>query len=418
MSVQAVIGAQWGDEGKGKFIDIQSENADVVARYQGGANAGHTICVEGEETILHQLPSGIIRDNRECILGNGMVIDPIGVVDEINTLSSKGVKNLEDRIHISQQAHIVTPIHKILDAAYERQRGENAIGTTKKGIGPCYTDKIKREGIRASDLKNYPQVEEKLNQDIALYRKQGILEDQDLDDIFAQLQKFKNCAQKITDYVDDTINFIHDSISEGKEILIEGAQGTMLDVDLGSYSYVTSSNTTAGNVMSGLGINPFQISKNYGILKAYLTRVGKGPFPTELRGEIGDFLREKGNEFGATTNRKRRCGWLDLELADYAYKVNGFTSIVITKLDILDEMDEIKVCTGYKEGRYPKVNLGEVTPEYKTFPGWEDSVTGVSEYKNLPQNAKNYLDFIQNYLGVTISHISVGKDRSEIIEVD
>lgn len=417
MPVNAVIGGQWGDEGKGKIIDILSHDTDIVARFQGGANAGHTICINDKETVLHQLPSGILREGKQCILGNGMVIDPITLVEELQKLRSQGV-DIGERLHISLQAHIVTPVHKLLDAILERQRGDDAIGTTKRGIGPCYSDKIARSGLQVRDLVNMDEARQKLNAQIKQYAEQGLFTEQDVAELNNQMDDFVDAASQIIEYRADTVNYLHDALDNDKSVLVEGAQGTMLDIDFGSYPFVTSSNTTAGNIMSGLGLNPFQLDTNYGIVKAYLTRVGRGPFPTEQKNEIGEYLQEAGSEFGATTGRPRRCGWLDIVLAKYAIRVNGFSSLVITKLDVLDNLDEIKVCTDYDEGLFPAIPLNQATPQYKTLPGWRTSIGKIREYKNLPQEAKNYLEFIEDHLEIKISHVSVGKSRDQIIKID
>lgn len=417
MPVNAVIGGQWGDEGKGKIIDILSHDTDIVARFQGGANAGHTICINDEETVLHQLPSGILREGKQCILGNGMVIDPITLVEELQKLRSQGV-DIGERLHISLQAHIVTPVHKLLDAILERQRGDDAIGTTKRGIGPCYSDKIARSGLQVRDLVNMDEARQKLNAQIKQYAEQELFTEQDVAELNNQMDDFVDAASQIIEYRADTVNYLHDALDNDKSVLVEGAQGTMLDIDFGSYPFVTSSNTTAGNIMSGLGLNPFQLDTNYGIVKAYLTRVGRGPFPTEQKNEIGEYLQEAGSEFGATTGRPRRCGWLDIVLAKYAIRVNGFSSLVITKLDVLDVLDEIKICTDYDEGLFPAIPLNQATPQYKTLPGWRTSIGKIREYKNLPQEAKNYLEFIEDHLEIKISHVSVGKSRDQIIKID
>jgi len=417
MPVNAVIGGQWGDEGKGKIIDILSHDADIVARFQGGANAGHTICINGKETILHQLPSGILREGKECVLGNGMVIDPITLEDEINELKGQGV-NINNRLHISLQAHVVTPIHKLLDVVLEEMRGEDAIGTTKRGIGPCYSDKVARSGIRIGDLSNYQKVEKKIEDQIERYLDQGLFTQRKVQELKPQLDKFSEAAGRITQYISDTVNYIHDQLKKDKLVLIEGAQGTLLDIDFGSYPYVTSSNTTAGNIMSGLGLNPFQLNQNFGIVKAYLTRVGEGPFPTEQKNETGQYLQKAGSEFGATTGRPRRCGWMDLVLAKYATRVNGFNSLVITKLDVLDDLEEIKVCTEYEQGLFPEVPLKEATPQYKSFPGWQTSTSEIRKYDDLPSAAKDYLKFIEDKLATKIQYISVGKSREQIIKLN
>lgn len=416
MPVNAVIGGQWGDEGKGKIIDILSNDADIVARFQGGANAGHTICINDEETILHQLPSGILREGKQCVLGNGMVIDPITLVDEINKLKKQGI-NIGNRLYISSQAHVVTPVHKLMDVVLEKQRGQEAIGTTRRGIGPCYSDKIERSGIRIQDLTDYDQVEKRINKQIEKYSAQELFTEKNVNELQNKLPDFARAAKEIAEHCADTVNYLHNEIDDERVVLVEGAQGTMLDIDFGSFPYVTSSNTTAGNIMSGLGLNPFQLDRIFGIVKAYLTRVGEGPFPTEQDNETGTALREAGGEFGATTGRPRRCGWLDLVLAKYAVKVNGFTELVISKLDVLDTFDDIKVCTSYENGIFPEIDLEDAKPVYKSFPGWKQPVADVRDYKNLPKEAKNYLNFIQDFLEVKIGYISVGKGRDQIIKM-
>jgi len=416
MSISAVLGGQWGDEGKGKIIDALCENSEVVARFQGGANAGHTILVGKEETILHQLPSGIIRENVDCILGTGMVIDPVSLMQEIDNLKKHGIKT-DGRIHISLLAHVVTPIHKTLDASREATLGSMAIGTTKRGIGQCYSDKISRTGIRIKDLKHLPllknRLEEKLNKNIL----DGFIPESDRNNLLKEFDDFYKASKKISPFTKDTTSLIHQYINEGKNIFIEGAQGTLLDIDYGSYPYVTSSNTVAGNICTSLGIGPKIIDNITGVFKAYTTRVGAGPFPTELNSPEGDYLQRRGSEFGATTHRKRRCGWFDAALGKYAVKINGFTSIAITKLDVLDDLEEIRICTHYENGSYPSIELNESVPHYITLPGWLKPTSDITEFINLPPQAKEYLKTIEDLLETPISHISVGKERSQIIKI-
>lgn len=416
MSILAVLGGQWGDEGKGKIVDALCECSEVVARFQGGANAGHTILIGEEETILHQLPSGILRENIDCILGTGMVIDPISLMQEINNLKKHEI-GINGRIHISLLAHVVTPIHKTLDASRETSLGSMAIGTTKRGIGPSYSDKISRTGIRMIDLRNLSLLKSRLEDKLRQSISQGFILETEKNDLFKEFDDFYKASEKISPFIEDTISLVHQYIDEGKNILVEGAQGTLLDIDYGSYPFVTSSNTVSGNICTGLGIGPKSIDNIIGVFKAYATRVGAGSFPTELDTPEGDYLQRRGNEFGATTHRKRRCGWFDAALGKYAVKINGFTSIAITKLDVLDALEEIKICTHYENGAYPSINLNEAVPHYITLPGWSRSISNVREFDNLPTRAKEYLKTIEGLLEAPISHISVGKERHQIIEI-
>ncbi|PIS30524.1 MAG: adenylosuccinate synthase [Candidatus Marinimicrobia bacterium CG08_land_8_20_14_0_20_45_22] len=416
MSVTAVIGGQWGDEGKGKIVDALCKSSEVVARYQGGANAGHTILVGNEETILHQVPSGILHPKSECILGNGMVIDPIGLSNEIDHLQRRGIET-QNRIHISLLAHVVTPLHKAYDAYSELSLGKKAIGTTKRGIGPCYSDKINRTGIQIKDLKDISHLKMNMAEKIFRAGQAGVVTKEILPELESQLPEFFTAAERIAQYSEDTISLLDRYIHENKRILVEGAQGTMLDVDFGSYPFVTSSSTTAGGICTGLGISPRHIDKIIGIFKAYTTRVGAGPFPTELFDATGDFLQQRGGEIGATTRRKRRCGWFDAAVGKYSCRINGFSSIAITKLDVLDELDEIKICTGYENGSIPEIDLLDAIPHFITLKGWKTDITQCNRYEILPNNAKVYLETISELLETKISHVSVGKDRSQIIKI-
>lgn len=416
MSVTAVLGAQWGDEGKGKIVDNLSESADVVARFQGGANAGHTILVKNRETILHQLPSGILREKSICILGNGMVIDPVDLLAEIDSLRREGI-NVENRIYISLQAHIVTPLHKILDSKTETALGKMAIGTTKRGIGPCYTDKISRCGIQVRDLKYPRKIQEILQQKIEAYSRKGDLNQEDLDTLQPLLGRFYDCLPDVTTRAADTSLLMDNYIRENRTILIEGAQGTLLDPDFGSYPFVTSSNTTAGYIATGLGISPGCVDRILGIYKSYTTRVGAGPFPTELFDKTGDYLQQTGSEFGATTRRRRRCGWFDAALGRYAARINGFSSIAITKLDVLDQLDTIRICTNYRNGDFPAVDLADAEPQYIDLKGWRSSTASSNSFSDLPLAAQRYVKKIEELLDTPVEFISVGKERHQLIRL-
>ncbi|MBN2280138.1 MAG: adenylosuccinate synthase [Candidatus Marinimicrobia bacterium] len=415
MSVVSILGAQWGDEGKGKIVDMLSENVHCVARFQGGANAGHTILIKNEETILHQLPSGVMRPNVKCVLGNGMVIDPVLLVEEIEMVEAKGcfVKN---RIYISYLANVVTPLHKELDCSLESSLGTRAIGTTKKGIGPCYADKVSRNGLLVKDLKNLAAVKANLEEKINRAVNQNLINSDVLPLLKEECDKFYQAAALIYQYAADTITLMNEMVAKGSNILVEGAQGSLLDIDYGTYPFVTSSNTTSGNISTGLGIGPTKIDEIIGVFKAYQTRVGAGPFPTEQLNEIGEKLQQIGGEIGATTKRKRRCGWFDAVLAKYTNQINGFTSIILTKLDVLDDFDEIKICTDYANGNFPEDNLEGLKPEYITLPGWKTDISDIRKWEDLPANTKNYVETIERLVGVKASRVSVGKERDQIIE--
>ena len=415
MPVLAILGGQWGDEGKGKIVDVLCETADVVVRFQGGANAGHTIQIQDQETILHQIPSGVLRQGVHCILGNGMVIDPIGLREEIELVKRRGIQT-EGRLHISRLAHVVTPLHKALDSSIEHERGKAAIGTTKRGIGPCYTDKVSRRGIRMKELEAPDLLRDKIQEQLARAFAQERLPECDRAELEKQMGNFFESAQALVPYLDNTVSLINHYEREGRQILVEGAQGSLLDLDFGSYPYVTSSNTIAGNISTGTGLAPNRIRNIIGVFKAYSTRVGHGPFPTELYGGEGDYLQQKGDEFGATTRRRRRCGWFDAALAKFSVMVNGFSSVAITKLDVLQDLSEIRICTHYENGEYPDIDLEQARPRYQTLPGWQTDITHIQHYQDLPREARDYLDCISDLLATPISHISVGKKRNQIIE--
>ena len=421
MKTVAIVGSQWGDEGKGKVIDYLARQADVVVRGQGGNNAGHTLVVGDKKYALHLIPSGILNPETINIIGNGVVFDPKGFLGEIKKLKDDGIDT--KNIKISDRAHIIFPYHKEIDALSESARGENKIGTTKKGIGPCYMDKTERSGIRICDLMDKDIFASKLKQQVdsknqiieKIYGGQGFK----FEDIY---EEYMDYADKIRMYVDDTSVIVYDSIKSGKKVLFEGAQGTLLDLDLGTYPYVTSSHPTSGGFSIGAGIGPNMIKDVVGIVKAYTTRVGEGPFVTELFDETGDKIRTQGNEFGTTTGRPRRCGWFDSVIVRYASRVNGLTSISLMLLDVLTGFDKIKICTSYKLGdkiikEYPASleDLGKCEPIYEELDGWNEDICNVESYDDLPQNAKNYIKRIEELVEVSVDMISVGPKRTQTI---
>jgi adenylosuccinate synthase len=422
MNVSILVGSQWGDEGKGKIVDLLSSNVDIVARYQGGANAGHTIQIGDKQYIFHLIPSGILHENTICVIGNGVVIEPQALLDEIDMLEKNGI-DITGRLYISHNAHLIMPYHKLLDSINEK--GSLKIGTTGRGIGPCYIDKYARSGIRIADLLNKETLKNKIKQNLEeknnLLKKVYDHEELDVDEIIDECIRFD---ERIDKYITDTSAFLNDSILQNKSILLEGAQGALLDVDHGTYPFVTSSNPTSGGACTGTGIPPNKISNVIGIVKAYTTRVGLGPFPTELFDEDGEKLGRIGAEFGATTGRPRRCGWFDAFLVDYSRKINGIDRAVITKLDVLGYFDEIKVCVGYeidgKALKYFPTAEGEINaakPVYETLKGWNQDISNARKYDDLPQEAKDYLTFISVKCGFEISYISVGPKRSQTIEL-
>ncbi len=423
MSIRVVVGAQWGDEGKGKIVDLLSKDADFVVRYQGGANAGHTLKFDDKKIVLHLIPSGIFNGDATCVIGNGVVIDPHALLEEIQEVEELGA-NLKDRLKISQAAHVILPYHQLLDQVKEEHRGDDAIGTTGRGIGPAYVSKVSRVGIRMSDLFHPQKLRTKVETNIEdindalqhVYNHDPIEADPIIDDLL-------EAAEELCPYITNTSALLHDAIENDQEILLEGAQGSLLDVDHGTYPFVTSSCPTSGGACTGSAIPPTAIDKVMGISKAYCTRVGNGPFPTELGdGEIGEKLRAKGNEFGATTGRPRRCGWIDLVALKYAVRVNGVNELTITKLDVMDGFEEVKLCTAYEVGgerteQFPLdlPDVDSVKPIYKTMPGWQESLEECNSYDKLPSKAKEYLDFIQEYLGVDLTILSIGPKRTETI---
>jgi len=421
MTVNLVIGAQWGDEGKGKVVDYFSKDADYVVRFQGGNNAGHTIKVGDEIYKLHVTPSGVIQ-GKTGVIGNGVVLDPEILINEINNLKKRGIK---PKILISDRTNIIMPYHKILDGADEKYLGDKKIGTTKRGIGPCYSDKVARKGIRAIDLTDKNTLSKKLDEIIPI--KQRILDVYNIDkklDKKEILDAYIRYGEKLKDFVTTTHIELNNAIKNNKNILLEGAQGVMLDVDYGTYPYTTSSHVIAGGASIGTGIGPKNINDIIGIVKAYTTRVGEGPLPTELFDKTGEYLQQKGHEFGTTTSRPRRCGWLDLVVVKHSCMISGITKLAITKLDVLDNLETVKICTKYKlkgkEIDYFPANIEDVKkckPVYKEFKGWNKINGNSTKFADLPKEAQEYLKFIEKELKTPIAIISIGPGRKETIEV-
>lgn len=419
MSAVVVIGTQWGDEGKGKIVDYLAEKADVVVRYQGGNNAGHTVVVNGNEFKLQLLPSGILYPNKSCVIGNGVVVDPAVLIAEIERMVEKGID--PSGLRISNRAHVIMPYHRLLDAVEEEYRGDFKIGTTKRGIGPCYMDKNARSGIRMVDLMDEEEFSAKLERNLeaknhllsAVYQEEGF-------DFEAVKAEYLGYAEKLRPYVVDTSEAINRAIDSGKKVLFEGAQATLLDLDHGTYPYVTSSHPIAGGACIGAGIGPSKISKVIGVVKAYTTRVGEGPFPTELLDATGDEIRELGREFGTVTGRPRRCGWLDACVVRYAGNLSGIDYMAITRLDILDKLKTLKIGVGYKyKGQILKEFpaslkvLSEVEPVYEEFEGWQTDISGVRNYADLPANARRYVERLSEVAGINIGIVSVGPGRDQ-----
>jgi adenylosuccinate synthase len=416
MPITAVIGGQWGDEGKGKIVDLLCEKMHVVARYQGGANAGHTVKINNDIIILHQIPSGILHRETVCVLGHGMVIDPVALVEEIDTLTQQNI-NTEGRIQVSLAAHIVTPLHKAMD-----QATGHIIGTTLRGIGPAYTDKARRLGIRAVDLLDLAQVEEFLRNRIAMSIRQGEIKTEEQDTIQDEVILFLESAALLVPLLGDTVSTLHRAFKDGKNILFEGAQGTLLDIDMGTYPFVTSSHPTVAGIATGLGVPARNIDRLIGVFKAYNTRVGEGPFPTELTEDTGELLRKLGAEFGATTGRPRRCGWFDAVAAQYSCRVNGFTEIALTKLDVLDQFEKIKICTAYDLNGSQTTSfsaaiheLDQVKPAYIEMPGWQTDISNVRSGKHLPREAREYIQQLEALMETPIVRVSVGAERSQFL---
>lgn len=420
MSKLVVIGSQWGDEGKGKIIDFLAQDAQVVVRYSGGNNAGHTVVVGEKEYKLHLIPSGILYSEKTCIISAGVVIDPQVLLEEMDYLANMGVTF--DNLWIDQRAHVIFPYHKSLDILSEQKRGKEEIGTTKRGIGPCYRDKTERIGLRMCDILSN-SFKEKLERNVKANNKLvRAVYDQDGFDFEKIYEDYKIYADKLKKYVTDTSVLLYNEIKASKRVLFEGAQGTLLDLDYGTFPYVTSSNPIAGGVCTGAGIGPTMIDNVLGVVKAYTTRVGKGPFPTELFDEDGERLRSVGHEFGTTTGRSRRCGWFDAVILKYAVRINGMTSMAITKLDVLTGFETIKICVGYKMNDeiiydFPAniEDLALCTPVYEEMPGWSEDITSIKEFDKLPQNAKKYVEKLEELTGVKASIVAVGPKRDQTI---
>lgn len=423
--IVVVCGAQWGDEGKGKIVDLLSAKFNIIARYQGGHNAGHSVQIKDKSFVLHLLPSGITHHGKICVLGNGMVIDPKAFFEEAERLKEKGVDVSPERVRVSSRAHLILPYHRALDHTSEERLGNEKVGTTLRGIGPAYEDKVGRRGIRTSDAlvpeflrSRIERNLEDANRILVAYGGQVL----DPQKVFDEIQIF---VERLAPYVSDTTHFLNHAARNGNSILLEGAQATLLDVDHGTYPFVTSSNTTSGGAATGSGLAPHRITDVLGIVRTYTTRVGEGPFPTEMvkeEAKIGELIRERGREYGASTGRPRRCGWFDALATRYSADINGFTSIALTKLDVLDLFDEIKVCTGYRlSGKildsFPAVSqeLRHVEPIYAVLPGWKTTTVGISNYQDLPTQARQYVDFIAREIGVEIGIVSTGPEREQTI---
>ncbi|MTI80666.1 MAG: adenylosuccinate synthase [Firmicutes bacterium] len=424
MSTVILVGAQWGDEGKGKVTDFLAEKADIVVRFQGGNNAGHTVVVDDEEFKLHLIPSGILYSDKLCIIGNGVVVDPSVLQKELQSLVDRGIPIA--KLLIDTRAHVILPYHRLLDEAEEEQKGAGKIGTTKRGIGPAYADKSSRVGMRVVDLLDEQEFADILEHNVdnknqlleKYYQKDGLQYDQ-------VHQEYNNYANLLKEYAADCGEVINDAIESGNNVLFEGAQGTLLDLDFGTYPYVTSSHPIAAGACLGAGVGPTRIDKVIGVAKAYTTRVGEGPFPTELHDQLGEEIRSQGNEFGTTTGRPRRCGWFDAVIGRYSARINGLNYLCITKLDVLSGLPEIKICTGYKLNNeittsFPpslKV-LGQCEPVYETLPGWKEDITNAKTISELPENAQKYLKRISDLVGVPLGMVSVGPKRDQTIIVE
>jgi adenylosuccinate synthase len=424
MAVRIVIGTQWGDEGKGKYIDMLAEDSDIVVRFSGGNNAGHTIVANGHKYALHLIPSGILHKDKTCVIGNGVVVDPSVLIKEMDNLKAKGVST--ERLLISDRAHLIMPYHREFDALQESARGSESIGTTKRGIGPAYADKAERCGIRMCDLIDRDVFARKVR--VSLEIKNMIIEKVyggkgfNADDI---IDEYEGYAKRLRQHITDVNALLFESVESGKNILFEGAQATFLDLDFGTYPYVTSSNPISGGVCTGAGVAPLYIDEVYGVLKAYTSRVGAGPFPTEQENETGNKIRELGHEYGTTTGRPRRCGWLDTVMIRYAARINGLTGLAINHLDTIGKLDNIKLCRAYiKDGaetlHFPASleELAKCKPVYEEFESWSEDISGIRDFKDLPSNAKKYMARIEQLTGVKVRFIGVGSSREQTIRVE
>jgi len=426
MATLVIVGTQWGDEGKGKVVHLLSENTDYIVRYQGGNNAGHTVVFDGKEFILHIVPSGILEPEKKCIIGNGVVVDPKALIDEIHFLQKRNVR-VRGRLFVSDACHIILPYHRLIDELREARKGGQKIGTTRKGIGPAYADKVARTGIRMADFLSDSSFEALLDE--ALKEKEPLLKGactiSELEEKI--LSERKTQLPVIERYVTDTSVLINRILDKDKNVIFESAQGTLLDVDFGTYPYVTSSNPVAGGACIGAGIGPTKISRVLGVVKAYTTRVGEGPFPTELDDGVGERLRKEGWEFGATTGRPRRCGWFDALVVRHSVRINGIKSLALTKIDVLDGIDPLRICVAYrvsgtgaeiKEFPNSREILKECEPVYMEMPGWKERTRGIQKFSSLPRNAQSYLKKIEKLIGAKISLISMGRSREETVIID
>ena len=418
---KVVLGLQWGDEGKGKVIDLLAAHTDVVVRCQGGANAGHTVVVNGRKSVLHLLPSGIMHDQATCIIGNGVVVDPLALCNELDELIAGGV-NPTARLLVSDRAHLVLPSHKALDAAFENRKGDAKVGTTLRGIGPCYADKVARTGLRCGELRDLPAFTVKLRVQLTQVNEQLAYLKAPLIDIDTAIAQVMPACTRIAPLIADTADLLHRSAAANKSFLFEGAQGVLLDIDYGTYPFVTSSNTGVGGVIAGSGLSHKQLGDIIGVVKAYSTRVGSGPFPVELLNAKGEDIRQRGGEFGATTGRPRRCGWLDLVAVGFSCRLNGVDAIALTKLDILDTENEIPICVAYEvDGRRSDTiparidDLARAKPVYEVLPGWKTPLNKVRSYAALPAAARSYIEFIERRIGVPVKWIGTGPGREEIV---
>jgi len=424
MSTVVLVGAQWGDEGKGKVTDFLARQAEMVVRYQGGNNAGHTVVADGQTYKLHLIPSGILYADKQCLIGNGVVIDPGVLLEELDTLEGQGVNTAN--LRISPRAHVIFPYHLSIDIAEEESKGNRKIGTTSRGIGPAYTDKASRVGMRIIELIDQDELAENLSSTLeaknkVLSRLYGVEKSFDYQQM---LEQYTGYANRLKKYVADISVLVNEAIERGAKILFEGAQGTLLDIDHGTYPYVTSSHPIAGAACLGAGVGPTKINSVVGVAKAYITRVGEGPFPTELLDELGELIRERGFEFGTTTGRPRRCGWYDAVIARYAARVNGLTYLAITKLDVLSGLETLKICTGYRYkgeiiNEFPASlkYLAQCEPVYQEFPGWQEDISAVTDYSELPQAAKDYVKHLEEFSGVPVAMVSIGAGREQTLVI-
>ncbi|RGR75301.1 adenylosuccinate synthase [Holdemania filiformis] len=423
MAGYVVVGSQWGDEGKGKIVDVLGDKMDMVVRFQGGNNAGHTVVVEGEKTVLHLLPSGVLHQDALCVIGPGVVVDPFVLLKEIDELESRGVNT--EHVKISGRAHLIMPYHVKLDELQETRLAGNKIGTTKRGIGPCYADKYTRIGLRACDLVDFDNFKSKLATTLSIKNEQIVkLYEEEPFDYDALVEQFKEIRERLLPRIIDAVTTVNDALDQNQNVLFEGAQANMLDINYGTYPYVTSSSPTAAGVCEGAGVSPFKLDHVIGVVKAYSTRVGEGPFVTELLDEVGEELRQAGNEYGATTGRPRRCGWLDLCVVKQAARINGLTDLVVTKIDVLSQFKTLPVCVGYEIDGQVTTSIpasleeyAKAKPVYRMMEGWEEDITGIRQFEELPENCRKYLALIEEITGTRISLVSVGPDRENNIVI-